>query len=110
MKRKLLSLLGLARRAGRLSLGNDPVLDAIQKKEAKLLLAAADLSPRTFKGIQAAARAGAVRLIHTGIAMEELEFAVGKRAGVLSVNDQGFAQKIEQLCDAIEKNPLQNGD
>ena len=101
MVNKLLSFLGLARRAGRLTMGNDPVIESIQKKEAKILLAAADLSPRTLKGVAAAAETGNVRLIQTPISMEELSFAIGKRVGILSVNDAGFAKKIEQLCDDI---------
>lgn len=110
MVNKLLSFLGLARRAGKLAMGNDPVLESIQKKEAKLLLAAGDLSPRTLRGIETAAQAGNVRLIQTGISMDELGFAIGKRVGILSVNDAGFADKIEQLCDGITETREINGD
>ena len=37
MNDRLLSLLGLARRAGRLSLGNDPVLSSMEEGKAKLV-------------------------------------------------------------------------
>lgn len=95
MKTKLLSLLGLARRAGRLSLGNDPVLESIRKKESCLLLAAEDLSDRTIKGIRSSA--GEIPMLHLAVSMEEIGAAVGKRAGILSVNDAGFANKITEI-------------
>lgn len=107
MVNKFLSFLGLARRAGKLTMGNDPVIESIQKKEAKVLLAAADLSPRTLKGVAAAAAAGDVRLIQMEISMDELGFAIGKRVGIVSVNDAGFAKKIEQLCDDMKKTAAQ---
>ena len=37
MADKLMSLLGLCRRAGKLVLGNDPVIDSINLKKAKLV-------------------------------------------------------------------------
>ena len=44
MNDRLLSLLGLARRAGRLSLGNDPVLSSMEEGKVKLVLVCPDLS------------------------------------------------------------------
>lgn len=96
---KLLSFLGLARRAGKLSLGNDPVLEAMTKQEAKLVLTACDLSPRTLRNIEGAATRTNTPLRQIAVPMDELGFALGKRVGVVAVNDNGFAVKIEQLCD-----------
>ena len=48
---KLLSLLGIARRAGRLSLGNDPALEAMRNGQTCVILVANDLSKRTLKGV-----------------------------------------------------------
>ena len=102
---KLLSLLGIARRAGKLALGNDPVLEAIHKQEAKLILAAGDLSQRTKKGIETAAQTGNIPLLQTTISMDELGFAIGKRVGILSVNDAGFANKMTQLWNDSTDKP-----
>ena len=49
---RLLSLLSLTRRAGKLGLGFDPVKEAVQRREAALVLLAADLSPKTKKEVQ----------------------------------------------------------
>lgn len=42
---RLLSLLGLARRAGRLTMGNDAVIDSLEEGVSALVLFADDLSP-----------------------------------------------------------------
>ena len=49
MKNQVLSLLGIARRAGRLSLGHDAVDEALKKREAKLILLARDVSARRHR-------------------------------------------------------------
>ena len=47
MQNKLTSLLGLSRRAGKLTMGHDPVAESVAKGESCLVLMAQDLSPRT---------------------------------------------------------------
>ena len=51
MNDRLLSLLGIARRAGKLTMGFDPVAEDVAKHKAKLVLTASDLSERTLKGV-----------------------------------------------------------
>ena len=43
---KLLSLLGLAKKAGKLSLGHDAVIEAIGRRKAHLIVLAVDASER----------------------------------------------------------------
>ena len=49
MNDRLLSLLGLARKAGKVVFGRDCAAEAVRKKQAKLLLLASDLSPKSKK-------------------------------------------------------------
>ncbi len=49
---KLLSLLGLAKRAGRLEAGFDACAGAARAKRAALLIAAKDVSEKTFKNLR----------------------------------------------------------
>ena len=51
-EQKFLSLLGMARRAGRLSLGHDAAEEAIVKNKAKLCLCCADASARLQREMQ----------------------------------------------------------
>lgn len=98
MRNQVLSLLGIARRAGRLSLGHDVTEEALKKREAKLILLARDVSERTAVHIQKAAQQAGVPCIALTDAMEEIGGALGKKAGVIAVNDQGFADRLTELA------------
>lgn len=98
MNDALLRFMGLARRAGKLSLGSDPVKEALGRGHAQLVLLAGDVSPRTAGGVELAAKEQGVAVVRTVATMDEISMAVGKRAGVVAVNDPGFAKKLIALC------------
>lgn len=98
MNDKLLSFLGIARRAGRLSLGFDMATDTMLRGRTKLLLLACDLSPRTTKSIMETAQKTGTQTIVLNIPMEQIGMALGKVTGIISVNDEGFAKKLKTLC------------
>ncbi len=104
MQNKYVSLLGLARRAGKLSMGHDTVLDAVKKKQAALIVFTSDTSERLKREITLEAKKRAekaeCRVIRE--TMDEIHFLLGYRAGVLSVNDINFASRITQLIDQEE--------
>jgi ribosomal protein L7Ae-like RNA K-turn-binding protein len=97
MNDKILNLMGIARRAGRLSLGNDAAVEALRKGNAKLVILASDLSPRTAGGIRFAAREEEIVTVKIKETMDEISMALGKRTGVVAVNDAGFAKKMLTL-------------
>ncbi len=99
MNEKLLSLLGIARRAGKLSPGFDAAAESIKDGNSALLLLACDLSERSAGAIgQKAAQAG-VEAVTVDATMEQLGNAIGKKqTGIISVNDSGFAGKMKLLC------------
>lgn len=98
MNHKLLSLLGIARRAGRLSLGFDVAAEAMTGGKSHLLILADDLSERTLKNIKKIAEQSDTPTIVLNISMEQLGAAIGKTTGIVSVNDKGFAEKMKTLC------------
>ncbi|NLJ32150.1 MAG: 50S ribosomal protein L7ae [Clostridiales bacterium] len=98
MNDKMLHLMGIARRAGRLSLGSDAAVESMRKGRARLVVIAGDLSPRTAGGVELAAREEGVAAVRTKATMDEIGMALGKRAGVIAVNDAGFAKKLIALC------------
>ena len=95
---KWLSMLGLARRAGKLAMGHDLALQSVRDGKAQLVLTARNASPRLVREFETAGqkRAKAPR-------MRALHFALGYRAGVLTVEDAGFAARIEELLQQEEK-------
>lgn len=98
MYNKLLSLLGIARRAERLSLGFDVAAESMTSGKSKLLILAGDLSERTLRNIKKLAQESDTPTIVLDITMQQLGAAVGKTTGIISVNDKGFAEKMKTLC------------
>jgi len=106
LSQKLLSLLGIARRAARLSLGNDATMDSLRLGEARLVILASDLSPRTAKGIKYVAEQEEVAVVQIEATMDEISMALGKRTGIVAVNDAGFAKKMHALCTNEEEHTI----
>ena len=103
MENKVLSLLGLARRAGKLELGFDAAASTARNQKARLLLAAEDISEKTFKNLRYEGERAGVPVLRLKTGMKETGQACGiKRAGVLAVTEQGFS---EALRNAIEQRP-----
>lgn len=94
MEKQILSLLGLARRASRLSLGFDASAMAVEDGNARLVLYASDASEKTVKRIRYKCEETEMPIYPLKSTMDEIGAAVGKRIGVMAVNDRGFANKI----------------
>ncbi len=103
MTDRLLSLLGLCRRAGKITLGNDPVIDSIVQKKAKLIIVASDCSQNTAKGILTTAHKNNVRTHIVPYTKEDISLAVGKYTAVLSICDNGFAKKADTLICSLKE-------
>lgn len=101
MNDRLLSLLGLCRRAGRLVIGADPVKEAIDTHKALLVICASDISQNTEKKIRVVVEAeGNVEYHIINRTKDELSFSLGKTCAVLAVIDKGFADKLSELIKA----------
>lgn len=99
MNDRILSFLGLARRAGKLSLGFDPSVDAMIHGRTKLLLLCEDLSERSKSKILKITDRTKTKIIFLNISMNEVGMAIGKTSGIISVDDEGFAKKLVMLCE-----------
>ncbi len=97
MNDKFLSLLGMARRSGRVSLGHDAVIGSIVKNKAKLCVLSAEASERLQREIKHAAtyEDKNIPVIVTEYSLTELSSAVGSKAAVISVDDEGFAKALQ---------------
>lgn len=103
MSDRALSLLGLIRRAGKLSRGYDAVCAACRGKRAALVLFARDLSPRTAEALRIKAERAGVRVLALRYSMEELWGLCGIRAGALSIDDPGFARSLEKIVQEMKE-------
>lgn len=103
MTDRLLSLLGLCRRAGKLTLGNDPVIDSINAKKAKLVIVASDCSQNTAKSVLRLAHQNNVPTHIVPHTKDEISLSVGKYTAVLSVCDIGFARSLDTLICSLKE-------
>ena len=97
---KLNGVLGLARRAGKVSLGHDAALTAVKQRAAHLCLVASDASERLYTEFARAVQAfgGTIPLIKSDYTMAEFGQVLGaKTTAVLTVNDRDFAKRISEL-------------
>lgn len=96
---KTLSMLGLARRAGKLSMGHNMALQALLKNKVKLILFCSDVSPRLINEFNTTMEKHKMNtaVVKTNYTMDEIYFSVGYRAGVVTVNDENFSKRIIEL-------------
>ena len=91
---RLLSFLGICKRAGRLVSGADTVNKAVSEEKALLVLYASDVSENSLKQVLRSAREHAVPVKQIPYSKAELSFALGKHCGIICTADKGFADKI----------------
>lgn len=104
MNSNALGFLGLIRRAGKMTIGCDPVADAMRNGTSKLVLMASDISANTKKVVLKNSKAYNVHTFIINCNKDELSCAVGKLAAVISVDDEGFARCLEKkLADDKEE-------
>ena len=102
-------LTGLAYRAGRLIMGTDAVVTAIQENKVKLILLAADISAHTRSTILSAAESSGCLVTDMPCGKNELGGALGRAAvSVAALTDIGFASAIVERM--ATENPERYGE
>ena len=93
---KLTGLLGMARRAGKLSIGFDAATAAVKEGKSPFLLLASDVSPKTEKECRFAVQSCNAQIQPLPLDKAALAAAIGchKPVGVAAVCEQGFANAI----------------
>lgn len=98
MNDRLLSLLGLCRRAGKLTIGCDSVIESVSSGETQLVIFASDASQNTRKSVLSSI-ADNVKIITLNYDKETISASLGRLCAVAGVNDEGFAKKLLQLSE-----------
>lgn len=92
LRNKLLALLGFAAKSGNLSYGMAKARESLAKRKAKLAVSAADVSEKSRKEIGFFCEKHRVKLlVLEGVDISAVSDAVGRRCGILTINDSGFA-------------------
>lgn len=103
---KLQGLLGLCRKANKMSLGHDAVITSIKRRKAQLVITCCDSSERLKREMQDECSYDNRNIKYTdaSFSMKELSFCINARAGVISIDELGFAKKIESIIMGGNEN------
>ena len=100
---KLLSLLGLAKKAGRLELGEEPVGNAARVHGVRLLLLSSDAADNTARRARRFAQEGSCLLARLPADKASLGRATGRSScAMLAVTDTGFAAAIAKKLSELD--------
>ncbi len=95
---KVLALLGFASKARKLEFGMQKSSESIKNNKSQLIVYACDLSEKSRKEILFFAHNKKVDCLKLlDVTIEELSAAVGRKGGIISVNDKGFANAISKI-------------
>ena len=97
---KALNLLGLMRKANRISLTEDKCREDIKNKRSQLVLTASDCSERVSVKIRELCEICNVRYLAVDYTKADLAAAAGSGlCSVISINDSGFAKAFLELVE-----------
>lgn len=96
MNNDLKGILGLCRRAGKLSPGHDASVTSIKQRKAFLAVTCEDSSDRLKKEIEDECGFDnrKTKFLTADFTMRDLGLAIGKKAGVFTVNDENLAKRL----------------
>lgn len=99
MNQQFLNLLGLSRKAGKLSHGHDASFGSISKRKAKACFLTQDASERLKQEFQRSCtyHGRNIPCEVMDITMNDLNAAIGVHSAVITINDAGFASRLLQL-------------
>lgn len=99
----ILSLLGLAKKAGRLEAGEEPVGGAARARAARLILLASDAAENTARRARHFADAGACPCVRIPADKDALGRAVGRAScAMLAVTDIGLAEAVAGKLSVLD--------
>lgn len=96
MNNKLMSTIGLCRRAGKTVIGSDLAVKALRAGDCKLVLLASDASENTKKRITDKSATYKTRLVCVPLTAEQLGIAVGKSnsVAVVAITDESLSGAV----------------
>ena len=100
MNDRLLSFLGLCRRAKKLVIGAEVTVQSIEQGRSLLVLYASDASKNSLKPVLRAAKEYGIPVKCALRSKDELSEALGRLCAVLSVEEKGFAGKLPQMIES----------
>lgn len=108
---KIEGMLGLARRAGRITYGTDAVLKDILSGKSKAVFLSSDASERTQGKFKKTCDENGVPFVILPLTKETIGKAIGRNdTAVVTVSDKSFSDKLIELTGENVENPPQGGN
>ena len=105
----ILRMLGLAKKAGRLEIGEEPVGAACRARQARLVLLASDAAPNTLRRAAHFGQAGEVLWLETPFSKAEMGLCLGRSScAMAALTDAGFAASLVEKLAARDPARYQN--
>ena len=103
MTEHILSMIGLAKKAGQVAIGEEPVGTAARAKDARVILVAQDAAPGSVRRAMSFGQAGACLCLTVPFEKDRLGRALGRTScAMAAVTDIGFAEAIVKKLAALE--------
>lgn len=103
MTEHILSMIGLAKKAGQVAIGEEPVGAAARAKDARVILVAQDAAPGSMRRAMSFGQAGACLCLTVPFDKDRLGRALGRTScAMAAVTDIGFAEAIVKKLAALD--------
>lgn len=96
-KDRILSLISLSKKAGKLVLGFDVTKKELLKGTTDTVFVCSDLSSKTLKEVNYICGDMEVEVKQLPIILDEIWYEVGKRSGVICITENGLSKKVSEL-------------
>ena len=110
-RKKLSGVIGLARKAGAISIGTESVIETIRKKKAVCVYLSSDASQNTKKKLYDKTAFYNIQLKLLPLTMDELAHCTGyshSTAVVISLTSKNFLKLINDYLEEIKKHENQD--
>lgn len=97
MKQKIINLLTICKKAGKVFLGSDAVKQGVIDRSVKVILISSDLSQKSEKEIRFFAERNNVSVFAADVTMDDVMNSLGRRSGIIGICDEGFAKRFTAL-------------
>lgn len=87
-------------------MGFDASKEAISGSKAYYIILASDISAKTEKEIRFFAGKSDIPVSKTGITLDEFSLGLGKKTGILTICNKGFADKMSELLTSNFESQL----
>ncbi len=102
---KIINLLTVCRKAGKLILGFDVVKEAVVGGKADCVLVTRDISPKTLKEAEFYCSKKNIQIIKLSCDMDTFVSIFKRKIAIMAVNDKGFTKRIIELSIKDTENP-----